>query len=233
MEHEHFSNRSPWLRAAVLGANDGLVSVATLLMGVGGGGAAKTQVLLAGIAGLVGGMCSMALGEYVSVASQKDAELADIEKEKKAQALGPASREKELEELTEIYVDRGLTKELARQVAQQLSEHDVIRAHARDELGIDMDELANPLQAALTSAVSFATGAALPLATAAFYDHPHHRLEAIAGVCVAGLIVCGAIGSHLGGSSMVKGAARVCSGGILALATTFGAGYLFGTDAAA
>eukprot|EP00775_Hariotina_reticulata_P000676 gene676-974_t len=150
--HEHFSSRTGWLRAFVLGANDGLISVAALMLGVGAGSDQLHTMQLSGIAALVAGACSMACGEYISVASQKDAEEADIEKERLEQLKGPDARERELDELTQIYVNRGLNEVLARQVAMELSAHDVVKAHARDELGIDVDDLANPLQASLASA---------------------------------------------------------------------------------
>mmetsp|Transcript_46348 Transcript_46348/g.148515 ORF Transcript_46348/g.148515 Transcript_46348/m.148515 type:complete len:234 (+) Transcript_46348:1277-1978(+) len=161
--HKHYSQRAPWLRAFVLGANDGLVSVAALMLGVGAGNDERNTLLLSGVAGLVAGAFSMACGEFVSVASQRDAEAADIAKEVKEHAKGPEARARELDELAKIYEDRGISAALARQVAEELTEKDVIRAHARDELGIDIDELANPLQASVVSAVAFSVGAAIPI----------------------------------------------------------------------
>mmetsp|Transcript_16588 Transcript_16588/g.24559 ORF Transcript_16588/g.24559 Transcript_16588/m.24559 type:complete len:250 (+) Transcript_16588:190-939(+) len=224
--HEHFSHRTPWLRAAVLGANDGLVSVSSILMGVAGGGATQQQALLAGLSGLVGGACSMALGEYVSVWSQKDSELADIEKEKQAQELGPESRAIELDELTLIYIKRGLPEKLAREVAVYLTETDVIRAHARDELGIDMDELSNPVQATLTSAFSFSIGAAPPVIVSALAPTDRELTIGVLIVCLVGLVILGITGSYLGGSSIVKGGARVFIGGSAALVVTYIAGSM-------
>ena len=186
-DHTHHSNRAPWLRALVLGANDGLVSVAALLMGVGSGSTDLAVLRLSGIAALISGALSMAAGEYVSVSSQKDAEKADIEKEILEQLKGPEAQLRELDELTQIYVDRGVPADLARQVAVALTEKDVIRAHARDELGIDIDELSNPLQAAVVSALCFAFGAALPLLSAIFLNNPTNRLIAIALSTTVGL----------------------------------------------
>ena len=186
-EHVHHSNRAPWLRALVLGANDGLVSVAALLMGVGSGSTDLSVLRLSGVAALIAGALSMAAGEYVSVASQRDAEQADIDKEILEQLKGPEAQARELEELTLIYVDRGVPQELAKQVAVALTEQDVIRAHARDELGIDMDTMANPLQAAVVSAFSFCFGAMLPLLSGIFISSSTWRLVAIALSTTAGL----------------------------------------------
>jgi VIT1/CCC1 family predicted Fe2+/Mn2+ transporter len=186
-DHTHHSNRAPWLRALVLGANDGLVSVAALLMGVGSGSSDLDFLRLSGVAALISGALSMAAGEYVSVSSQRDAERADIEKEILEQLKGPEAQARELDELTQIYTERGVPQELARQVAVALTEKDVIRAHARDELGIDIDELANPLQAAVVSALCFSFGAALPLLSAIFLSDPQMRLLAIALSTTAGL----------------------------------------------
>lgn len=186
-EHTHHSNRAPWLRALVLGANDGLVSTAALLMGVGAGTTDLHILRLSGVAGLIAGALSMAVGEYVSVSSQRDAEQADIKKEIEEQLKGPAAQARELEELAQIYVSRGVPPPLARQVAVALTEHDVIRAHARDELGIDLEELANPLQAAVVSALCFTTGAAIPLLAAAFITDSTIRLTIIAVSTTVGL----------------------------------------------
>ncbi|DBB00345.1 TPA: hypothetical protein ACH3X3_011749 [Trebouxia sp. C0006] len=230
-EHEHYSQRAPWLRAGVLGANDGLVSVASLMIGVGGGSSALHIMILAGLAGLVGGALSMAVGEYISVASQKDSEKADIEKEKQMQAKGPAARQHELEELAAIYESRGLSQALAKQVATELTEKDVIRAHARDELGIDLDELSNPLQACLASAFSFCIGAGIPLLAAAFITTHVMRIVSLVLATTAALTAFGALGAGLGGANMLRGAARVILGGWIALGITYGIGRAFGSGA--
>jgi len=231
-DHEHHSDRAPWLRALVLGANDGLVSVAALLMGVGSGSPDLSTLRLSGVAALISGALSMALGEYVSVSSQKDAEKADIEKEVEQQLKGPEARECELEELAQIYVERGVPLDLARQVAVALTERDVIRAHARDELGIDVDELANPLQAASVSAVGFSFGAALPLLSAIFLTSQTYRLIAITLSTTVGLLVFGILGAYLGGAGLLKGGMRVLIGGWLALAISYGVGQAFGVEEA-
>lgn len=223
----HFSHRAPWLRAMVLGANDGLVSVAALMLGVGAGSEARKTMVLAGTAGLIGGALSMACGEYISVASQRDAEQADIEKERSEQERGPAAQAKELEELTRIYQGRGLTRETAEKVATELTEHDVIRAHARDELGIDLDELANPLQACVVSGISFSLGAAVPLLSAVFITSRVPRIVTTAVVCTVALMFTGGFGAYLGGAHKLKAALRVLIGGWLAMGITFGFGLLF------
>ncbi|KIZ03149.1 Fe(2+)/(Mn2+) transporter pcl1 [Monoraphidium neglectum] len=225
--HAHFSHRAPWLRAMVLGANDGLVSVAALMMGVGGADADLRVMQLAGVAGLVGGALSMACGEYISVSSQKDAEEADIEKERAEQAKGERAQQTELEELTAIYRSRGLSAPLARQVAVELTEKDVIRAHARDELGIDIDDLANPLQASLAGAVSFVFGAAIPLLAGAFVRSNVLRLVAVLLATTAGLLLFGGTGAALGGARVWRGSLRVLIGGWLAMGLTYGIGAAF------
>lgn len=230
--HTHHSNRAPWLRALVLGANDGLVSTAALLMGVGGGTTNLATLRLAGVAGMVGGALSMAVGEYISVSSQRDAEKADIEKERQEQLKGPAAQARELEELAQIYVARGLPYDLARQVAVVLTEKDVIRAHARDELGIDIDELANPLQAAVVSAICFTVGAALPLLSAAFIHDPTLRLGILAGATTVGLCLFGFLGAFLGGANVVRGGLRVVIGGWIALGIVYGVGRALNVDVA-
>lgn len=231
-EHEHYSHRAPWLRAGVLGANDGLCSVASLMLGVGGGDNNLHTLVLAGVAGLVGGALSMACGEYISVSSQKDAEEADIEKERREQEKGPEARAHELDELTDIYIGRGISPGLARQVAVELTETDVIKAHARDELGIDLDELANPLQAALASALAFTVGAGIPLLGAAFIRDANYRLVSLVVCSTAGLALFGGIGAWLGGATLIRGGMRVVIGGWLTMGLTYGAGRLFniGTD---
>ena len=226
-EHIHHSNRAPWLRALVLGANDGLVSVAALLMGVGAGSSDLSVLRLSGVAALISGALSMAAGEYVSVSSQRDAENADIHKEIMEQLKGPEAQRHELEELTQIYVERGVPQDLAKQVAVALTEHDVIRAHARDELGIDMDALANPLQAAVVSALCFSGGAAIPLLSAIFITNPTNRLIAIACSTTFGLLVFGVLGAYLGGAGLFKGGLRVLIGGWLALGVSYGIGEAF------
>lgn len=231
-EHEHYSQRAPWLRAFVLGANDGLVSVASLMLGVGGGNENLKAMQLAGVAGLVSGALSMAAGEYISVASQKDAEQADIDKEIREQQKGPVARAHEFEELVGIYMERGLSEPLAREVAKELTEKDVIRAHARDELGIDMDELANPLQACVTSAIAFSIGAGMPLLGGAFIEDHLTRIYVVIATSTAALILFGATGAYLGGAKLWKGALRVLIGGWLAMAITYGIGLLFGESPA-
>ncbi|EIE20116.1 DUF125-domain-containing protein, partial [Coccomyxa subellipsoidea C-169] len=223
----HFSQRAPWLRAAVLGANDGLVSVASLMLGVEGGTHELHPVVLAGVAGLVAGALSMAVGEFVSVSSQRDAEEADIEKERKEQAKGPAARQHELEELTAIYEDRGLSQGLARQVAEELTAKDVIRAHARDELGIDIDDMTNPYQAAASSALAFCIGAGLPLLAAAFIEDPKWRIVSVVLTSAAALLVFGIMGAVLGGAGVMKGGTRVLIGGLAAMGITYGFGRIF------
>jgi VIT1/CCC1 family predicted Fe2+/Mn2+ transporter len=231
-DHVHHSNRASWLRALVLGANDGLVSTAALLMGVGAGSAELGVLRLSGIAGLISGALSMAVGEYVSVSSQRDAERADIHKEVLEQLKGPEAQRRELDELAAIYEARGVPAELARQVAVALTEKDVIRAHARDELGIDVDDLANPLQAAVVSALCFTGGAALPLLSAIFIASATMRLVAVLISTTAGLLTFGILGAHLGGAARVKGGLRVLLGGWMALAASYGIGRAMNVDTA-
>jgi len=221
----HKSGRVGWLRAAVLGANDGIVSTASLVVGVAAAAAGRNDILLAGTAGLVSGALSMAAGEYVSVSSQADAEGADLEVEREELATQPAAEETEL---TGIYVQRGLEPALARTVAQQLMAHDALGAHARDELGLSEIFVARPLQAAAASAATFAVGAALPLLTAMLAPAAGLSLavSAVSLICLAGL---GAIAARAGGASAWTGAGRVAFWGALAMATTAGAGALFGT----
>lgn len=224
--HEtHKSQRGGWLRAAILGSDDAIVSTASLMIGVAASSASKSAVLVAGVAGLVAGSMSMAAGEYVSVSSQRDAEEADIELEKGELATEP---EAELRELTMIYVRRGLSEPLARQVAQALSARDRLGAHLRDELGIDSAELAKPLQAAWISAVSFASFALLPIA-ALLLSPESWRIAAMAGVSLVSLGALGALGAHLGGAPVGRGTVRVLVGGGLAMAVTAAVGHLFGT----
>lgn len=221
----HLVARIGWLRAAVLGANDGIVSTASLIVGVAAASATTSEVLVAGVAGLVAGAMSMAAGEYVSVSSQSDTEQADLARERVELASQP---EFELEELTRIYVDRGVETDLARQVADQLMAKDALTAHARDELGISEVTAARPIQAALTSAATFAVGAALPLAMVVLL--PGRLL--VAGVSIASLIflaLLGAIGARAGGADVVRATVRVTFWGALAMALTAGIGSIFGT----
>lgn len=221
----HLVARIGWLRAAVLGANDGIVSTASLIVGVAAASAATSEVLVAGVAGLVAGAMSMAAGEYVSVSSQSDTEQADLARERAELASQP---EFEREELTRIYMDRGVDSDLARQVADQLMAKDALTAHARDELGISEVTAARPIQAALTSAATFAVGAALPLSMVMLL--PDSLL--VAGVSIASLIflaLLGAIGARAGGANIVRATVRVTFWGALAMALTAGIGSIFGT----
>ena len=223
-EH-HRIERIGWLRAAVLGANDGVVSTASLVIGVAASQAEHAAILVAGVAGLVAGAMSMAAGEYVSVYSQADTESADLEREKKELALSP---EHELEELAGIYEDRGLDADLAHQVAVQLTAHDALGAHARDELGILQHLSARPIQAALFSAVSFAIGAALPLiVTAVFAGSAMIPIVAVSSLVF--LAVLGGVAARAGGASVLTGAARVLFWGAIAMGVTALVGKLFGT----
>ena len=215
-----------WLRASVLGANDGLISTASLVIGVAASGTGRSAVLVAGVAGLVAGSMSMAAGEYVSVSSQSDTERADLDRERHELATTPDA---EKAELVGIYESRGLTSDLARQVADQLMERDALGAHARDELGLSELTAARPLQAALASAGSFAVGAALPVAVAAFA--PAQWLGALVTVSTLALLtVLGALAARVGGASMGRGALRVVFWGALAMAASAGVGRLFGTQ---
>ncbi|QND54482.1 VIT family protein (plasmid) [Phyllobacterium sp. 628] len=220
----HFIVRIGWLRAAVLGANDGIVSTASLIVGVAASSAGQGAILVAGAAGLVAGAMSMAAGEYVSVSSQSDTERADLAKEKKELAAYPAD---ELEELTQIYIRRGLDADLAKQVAVQLSSKDALTAHARDELGISEFTTARPIQAALTSAVAFSIGAALPLAMA-FLFTAGSLIVAVSAASLLFLTLLGALGARAGGADPVRGALRVAFWGAAALALTSVIGSLFG-----
>ena len=222
----HRSHRIGWLRAAVLGANDGIVSTASLVVGVAAAGAESRTILVTGVAGLVAGAMSMAAGEYVSVSSQSDTEHADLERERKELATEP---EHELAELTGIYVRRGLDKTLAREVAVQLMDHDALGANARDELGITDMATARPVQAALASAATFAAGAALPLAVA-WLAPPSVRIWSISIASLAFLAALGALAARTGGASVLTSAWRVTFWGALALAITAGIGRLFGVS---
>jgi len=224
----HRTERIGWLRAAVLGANDGIVSTASLVIGVAAASAARGDVLIAGVAGLVAGAMSMAAGEYVSVKSQADTEAADLARERGELAADPDAEHREL---AGIYAKRGLDAALADQVATQLMEHDALGAHARDELGISETLSARPVQAALSSAASFIAGAALPLLVASMV--PTGALPAsVAGSSLVFLAALGAVAARTGGASAVKGAWRVTFWGALAMALTAAVGALFGTAVA-
>lgn len=220
----HRSHHSGWLRAAVLGANDGIISTASLMMGIAAARADSAAILLAGVAGLVAGAMSMAAGEYVSVRSQADTEAADLARETHELATDSAGEHRELEE---IYVARGLERELAREVAKQLMQHDALGAHARDELGITDLFSARPLQAALTSAVTFAVGAFIPLLVVLLFPAANLSI-AIATVSLVALIVLGGLAAKVGGANLWIGAARVGFWGAAAMALTAAAGHLFG-----
>ncbi len=220
----HFGHRVGWLRAMVLGANDGIISTAALLLGVAAADSTRSAILTAGIAGLVAGAVSMALGEYVSVSSQRDSERSDIEKETWELAN---QADHELEELTAIYQAKGLPFELAQEVAVQLTEHDALATHLRDELGISQDELAKPLQAAWSSALSFSIGAAIPLLAAAFVGKSA-RMGAIIGVTLVALVALGYVGARAGGAPPGRSIARVVIGGAAAMGITMAVGWAFG-----
>jgi VIT1/CCC1 family predicted Fe2+/Mn2+ transporter len=223
----HRSERIGWLRAAVLGCNDGIVSTASLVVGVAAANATRHDVLIAGVAGLVAGALSMAAGEYVSVSSQSDTEQADLARERHELATQPEAEE---DELTGIYEQRGLDRELARAVARQLMAKDALAAHARDELGLTEELTARPLQAALASAASFAVGAGVPVLTALL--SPSSALVPVIGVVsLACLLSLGALAARAGGASMVVGAARVTLWGAVAMLVTAAVGRLTGTVA--
>lgn len=223
----HRTDRIGWLRAAVLGANDGIVSTASLVLGVAAAHASHGSIMVAGIAGLVAGAMSMAAGEYVSVRSQADSEEAALDLER---AELKADDQGEHRELTAIYVGRGVEPVLARQVAEQLMAHDALGAHARDELGISETMSARPIQAALTSAASFAAGAALPLLVVAMVAAPA-LIPAVSATSLAFLALLGGLAARVGGARVAVGAMRVTFWGALAMALTAGVGALFGTVA--
>jgi len=229
MPHRHLerhrTGRIGWLRAAVLGANDGIVSTSSLVLGVAAAEASHANVLVAGVAGLVAGAMSMAAGEYVSVHSQADTEQAEIERERAELKDDPKG---ERQELAAIYTSRGLDPSLARQVADQLTAHDALGAHARDELGITEALRARPVQAALASAASFAAGAILPLAVTAL-SPPQVLIPVVAGTSLAFLALLGGVAARAGGASVLKGAIRVTFWSALAMAVTAAVGKLFGT----
>ncbi len=219
----HRSHHIGWLRAAVLGANDGAISTASLVVGVAAAQADRSAILIAGFAGLAAGAMAMAAGEYVSVSSQADTEKADLARERRELAEEP---EAERRELAGIYVARGLTPELADQVAQQLMSHDALGAHARDELGITEELAARPIQAGLTSAALFSVGAVVPL-LAAWISPQHWVIPLTVVTTLLVLIVLGALAARVGGAPLVVGAARVAGWGGIAMAVTAGVGRLF------
>lgn len=222
----HLGDRIGWLRAAVLGANDGIVSTASLIVGVAAAAASPSDILVAGVAGLVAGAMSMAAGEYVSVSSQSDAEQADLARER--QELSD-NIEFEREELAQIYVQRGLEQDLARKVAVQLMAKDALGAHARDELGISHITTAKPVEAALASAASFAIGAVLPLA-AAIVSPAGKVITVVSIATIVSLAALGAVGAKAGGAPLLKATARVTFWGAMALALTAGVGSLVGAQ---
>ena len=219
----HRSERIGWLRAAVLGANDGIVSTASLVVGVASAASSRQEILLAGVAGVVAGALSMAAGEYVSVSSQGDTERADLNRERRELTTQPAAEE---DELTAIYVHRGLELDVARTVARQLMAKDALAAHARDELGLTEELAARPLQAALASAATFTVGAIVPILTIILAPPSALVVSAVSLLC---LVALGATAARAGGAPMLIGAARVGGWGALAMAVTAAVGRLFGT----
>ena len=219
------ARRLNWLRAGVLGANDGIVSIAGLVVGVAGATNSRAAIFTAGVAGLVAGAVSMALGEYISVSSQRDSESAQLQKERGELRGKPAQ---ELAELTAIYESKGLAPQTARQVALELTAHDDLLAHAEAELGVDPNELANPFHAAAASALAFFVGALLPLA-AILLPPPAWRLGVTVVTVLAALATAGTLSARLGGSSRARAVVRVVLGGAAGLALTYGIGRLFGT----
>lgn len=222
----HRSDRIGWLRAAVLGANDGTISTASLLIGVAAAGSSEGSVLLTGVAGLVAGAMSMAAGEYVSVKSQADTENADLAREKRELEEDP---EHELDELTAIYVSRGLEEPLARRVAISLTHKDALGTHARDELGITETLRARPIQAAFSSALSFIAGAVIPIGAAVLAPSACIA-EVTSATALVSLVFLGGLAAYAGGASLVKGALRVAFWGALAMGLTAGVGRLFGAN---
>lgn len=221
----HKSHRAAWLRAAVLGVDDGIVSTSSIMLGVFAANQSNSAIMTAGVAALVAGALSMAAGEYVSVSSQRDSELADIAIERKSLAEHP---DEELTELALIYERRGLSADLARQVATQLHEHDAVMAHARDELGIDNEGLANPVQAALASATAFSLGAAIPIIAALMAPSGSVGAWAIVVSSLIALGISGAVGALIGGGHRVRAASRVFFGGGVAMVVTYIIGHLLG-----
>jgi VIT1/CCC1 family predicted Fe2+/Mn2+ transporter len=225
---QHRTQRIGWLRAAVLGANDGIVSTASLVVGVASASINRHEILLAGVSGLVAGALSMAAGEYVSVSSQADTEQADLDLERYELATQPKAEE---DELTSIYVKRGLDADLARAVARQLMDRDALAAHARDELGLTEELAARPLQAALASAATFAAGAALPIVTIVLSSTSRLSLT-VSAVSLVSLAALGALAARAGGAPAWTGAGRVAFWGALAMAVTAAVGRLFGANVA-
>jgi VIT1/CCC1 family predicted Fe2+/Mn2+ transporter len=223
-EH-HRTQRVGWLRAAVLGANDGIVSTASLIVGVAAADSSRSTVLTAGVAALVAGAMSMAVGEFVSVSSQRDAERADLAQERRELVADPVS---ELNELTRIYERRGLEPQLAAEVARQLTDHDALGAHVRDELGLTDASVARPIQAGLSSAAAFTVGALLPL-LAAVLSTSSIRIGVIAGATLVALATLGAVGARLGGAPLLAAAIRITVLGALAMAVTAAIGAAVGT----
>ncbi len=221
----HLGHRAAWLRAAVLGANDGLISTASLIVAVAGASATQSGILVAGIAGLTAGGLSMAAGEYVSVSSQRDTERSDLARERAELAESP---DLELAELTQIYRDRGLSADLAGQVAVELSRQDLVAVHAREELGIDVETLANPIQASLVSAGSFISGAIMPICVVAIAP-ASFRVVITMALTLLGLVILGTLGARIGGAPQRPAAIRVLIGGTLALLISLGIGRLAGT----
>lgn len=224
----HYINRSNWLRAAVLGANDGILSTASIVIGVAAASTTRDPIVLAGVAGLVAGALSMAAGEYVSVSSQSDLEQADLQREEQELVEFPEQEEKEL---AKIYVNRGLTQNLANQVARQLTERNALEAHARDELGINEVSQANPFQAALASGAAFIIGGALPVFVA-FFGNLNAMIYLQYGFAMVFLILLGAVAAKTGGSSIVRAVARITFWGTTAMGLTAFIGYLFGVNLA-
>jgi VIT1/CCC1 family predicted Fe2+/Mn2+ transporter len=223
-EH-HLTGRAAWLRAGVLGANDGLISTASLMVGVAAADSHRSAILIAGFAGLTAGALAMAAGEYVSVSSQRDTELADLERERSELATSPDT---ERDELAAIYRERGLSAALADRVADELSQLDRLQIHARDELGFDIEALANPVQASLVSALSFITGAILPLLVV-LLTAAAIRVPTTMAVTLIGLVALGSLGARLGGAPQRRAAIRVFIGGTLALLISLGIGRLTGS----
>lgn len=224
-DEKHRNHRIGWLRAAVLGANDGIVSTASLIVGITASNATHENILLTGVAGLVAGAMSMAAGEYVSVSSQADTERADLDRERKEL---DENEQHEIHELQAIYVSRGLEPSLAEQVAKQLMKHDALGAHARDELGISESGAAKPIQAAFTSAMTFAIGAVLPLLLVILVP-VKELIVVVSGASLLFLALLGTMAAYSGGSSIIRGSVRVTFWGALAMALTAGVGFLFGT----
>jgi vacuolar iron transporter family protein len=220
----HRSDRIGWLRAAVLGANDGIVSTASLVVGVAAAGASQSAVLVAGVAGLVAGAMSMAAGEYISVSSQADTERADRARESRELTEDP---EGELMELTRIYMDRGLSRDLAGQVAGEMTRHGALEAHVRDELGFSETHMARPIQAAVASAGTFALGAAIPLAVAAL-SNPAGLVVLVSIASLVSLAMLGVLSARAGGAPVLRATLRVCFWGALAMVITAAVGRLFG-----